>query len=119
MNRRPLLAAALAAAAAGVAASTAAPAGTALVSCGKVTAGGKAWLVTAAGVKCSTAQGIVRQVAAKRPDHVLRSGGGVIDQYAASFSGLKCFKAQKPKLGGEIQCTSADGRKTVLATYRG
>ncbi len=106
---------------AAIAAGSAAGAGTsttALVNCGKVTAGGKSWRLGAAAVSCITARKVVREVAVKKPDHVIRAHGGEIDQYKASFSGLKCFKGQKSNVGGEIQCTSRDGKRNVLAVTR-
>ena len=118
MNARICLATTVAVAAA-AAAPAAAPAPSALVNCGKVSAGGRTWEVGAAAVVCATARSIVRQVAVKKPDRVLRGGGGEVDQYAASFSGLKCFKSRKAKLGGSINCTSTDGKRSLIATYRG
>jgi hypothetical protein len=101
-------------------AASGATAGTArLVNCGKLAAAAKSWQVEAAGVSCSTARRVVGQVAAAKPDHVTRGAGGALDQYKASFSGLRCFKSQKANLGGEIQCTSSDGKKSVIAVFRG
>ena len=117
MNARVCFAATVALAAA--AAPAAAPAPSALVNCGKLRAGGSTWQVAGAGVGCATARSIVRQVAVKKPDRVLHVGGGEVDQYAAPFSGLRCFESRKAKLGGSINCTSNDGKRSVLATYKG
>jgi hypothetical protein len=119
MNARTLFAIALAPTAAAVTVAAASPAAAALAPCGKVTAGGRTWATGAAAVPCAAARRIVGQVAVKKPDHVIRANGGEVDQYATSFSGLKCFRSVAPRKGGEIQCTSADGKKTVLATFRG
>jgi hypothetical protein len=114
-----LLATVLAAAVTAVSATDAGSAPAKLVLCGKVSATGKTWQIATAGVACTTARKIVRAVAVKKPDRVIRAAGGEIDQYAASFSGLRCFKSHKTNVGGQIQCTSNDGKRTVLATYRG
>jgi hypothetical protein len=106
--------------AAAAAASAPSTATAALENCKRLTAGGKTWQVSAtAKAGCATARNIVRQVTARKPDRVSRAQGGELDRYRAPFSGLRCFKSQKAKLGGEIQCTSEDGRQTVLAIYRG
>jgi hypothetical protein len=91
----------------------------ALVKCGKVSAGGKSWQVTAAALGCSTARSLVRQVATAKPDHVIRAAGGEIDQYTRSFSGFKCFKSRKTGVGGQIQCTNSTGKRSAFGSYRG
>jgi hypothetical protein len=122
MNQRlqtPIvLATALAAGAAAMGA-TATPATAALVLCSTVTAAGKTWHVQAAGVRCPAARGIVRQVAARKPDQVIHHAGGEIDAFVTSFSGLRCSRSHKAKVGGAINCTSPDGKRSVEAAYRG
>ncbi|HEY1274342.1 MAG TPA: hypothetical protein VGF25_05510 [Thermoleophilaceae bacterium] len=119
MQTRIVLAIALAAAAAAATATTAAPATAAVLPCGTATAAGKTWHVQAAGVRCVTARGIVRRVAVRKPDRVIHRAGGEVDAFATSFSGLRCSRSQKPRVGGAINCTSADGKRSVEALYRG
>jgi hypothetical protein len=114
---RIFLVTALAIAAAGATASVAAPTARALVPCGKVAAAGKSWTVAAAGLACATARRVVGDVAIEKPDQVLHAQGGEIDRFAGSFSRLKCFRSRKAKLGA-IQCTSIDGKKSVIAIYK-
>jgi hypothetical protein len=57
-------------------------------------------------------------VAVKKPDHVIRAQSGEIDQFKSSFSGLKCTRSRQPTLGNAIQCTSADGRRSVFGLHR-
>jgi hypothetical protein len=117
VRRRILAAAALTVTAGCIFASAAMPARAALTTCHTVTAGGKAWHVQVAGAKCGSAQAIVRRVAVAKPDHVVRRSGGELDQYLATFSGLRCFKSVA-KVGSEIQCSSSDGKKLVLGIYK-
>jgi hypothetical protein len=114
-----LLATVLAAAAAGVTATPAAPTSAALVRCGTVSAAGKTWQVGAAGVRCPQARRTVAEVAAAKPDRALHARDGEVDQYERSFSGLKCSRSAQAKVGGAINCTSTDGKKSVFGVYKG
>ena len=98
---------------------TASAATAALRPCKSVTAGGKTWKVLrTATPSCATARSIVSRVAVAKPDQVLHAQGGVIDRYSASFSGLQCFKSSKASVGGEIQCTSRNGKQDVFGVYQ-
>ena len=119
MSMRAPLAATFVVAALAASVAAAAPTSTAaLVGCGTVTAGGRTWQVAQAALRCSTARDVTRRVAVAKPDQVLHRGGGEIDRYRATFSGLNCFKAQKKGAEGQIQCTSRDGKGTILSFSR-
>jgi hypothetical protein len=114
-----LFATVLAVAGAGATATVAAPATAALVQCGTIAAAGTTWHVGAAGVRCPAARRTVAEVAGAKPDRALHARGGEVDQWERSFSGLRCSRSQQARVGGAINCTSTDGKKSVFAVYKG
>ncbi|HZT91053.1 MAG TPA: hypothetical protein VFA05_03345 [Gaiellaceae bacterium] len=89
----------------------------AFANCGKLSAGGKSWLVEAAAVSCGSAKGIVRQVVAAKPDQVFHVQGGETDRFKRTFTGLYCIRSSKKSVAA-IQCVSRDGKKSVLAVSK-
>lgn len=106
MITRTLAAAAVAAA---VAASTATAAHQTLKACGTVKAGGWTFHVSAVRVDCASARAITRKLAA-------RGVPGKPTPYPGTYARLRCFGAAAKSKGiAQIQCTSSDGRATVLS----
>jgi hypothetical protein len=93
--------------AAGLAAVAASPAVAVPHSCGTISVKGKTWTVTAVGLSCAAAKGVVRTLAAKPlPPRV---------HYAGRYLGMGCLGGKKGGRTG-IECGGTGARLIVAFT---
>jgi hypothetical protein len=96
--------------AAGVA-STALPSGSAVSSCGKVHAGGRAWGVAQAGFNCSGARTVIKRLGSRPLPPKSHP------QYPGTYSRMKCIGgASKGKR--VIECIGLSGRRIVVGVAK-
>lgn len=85
-----------------------------LTNCGTVTGRGWSFHVAEFALpSCAAARGLTKRL--------LGLGfpkGTALRRYPGTYLGMGCFAAVKVGAGAQIQCTSADGKKTLLAVAR-